>query len=403
MNNNLDLNISLVNEFTSIWRDLQRFTISSNENDPEPDDEMPPQLSKITDRVDKRIKSFDERESEEDLFADYIGSYTVKKKNVRRSRNSCKAMKRTNKRPAKKRRRMEEIKGLAEEINVNVEISPEPTLELDPTLPLHLPHNLNCEVMEDEASTVDETEDQSTRHTRLLKDFLEKNNFFATIIEDQEVSDDALSQAEEEMIVEDETIDGEEIPRVESSEEASDLLVDVNNNQVATIIDISSSSTDTDNTIEVSDVSDAESQEEHCDIRPMEKYKHPLQYSWSFWYLSPNEEMSWSMRLQKLASVSTIEDFWSVYNWVDAPSEMKCGADFSLFKEGILPDWSDLANARGGRYIVKCSKEETDDMWKEILMALVGHTFGDGELFETVTQHCAQLTIPFNISMFDRR
>ena len=72
MNNNLDLNISLVNEFTSIWRDLQRLTISSNENDPEPDDEMPPQLSKITDRVDKRIKSFDERESEEDLFADYI-------------------------------------------------------------------------------------------------------------------------------------------------------------------------------------------------------------------------------------------------------------------------------------------------------------------------------------------
>ena len=80
-----------------------------------------------------------------------------------------------------------------------------------------------------------------------------------------------------------------------------------------------------------------------------------------------------------MTTVSTIEDFWSVLNWVDLPSEMNVGADFSLFKEGIKPDWSDEQNMKGGRYIIQCSKKETDCFWREILMALIGQQFWDEE------------------------
>ena len=64
-------------------------------------------------------------------------------------------------------------------------------------------------------------------------------------------------------------------------------------------------------------------------------YKHPLEHEWAFWYFFPTPGLCWEENLQLMVTVSTIEDFWSVVNWVECPSSMKNGADFSLFKSGI--------------------------------------------------------------------
>ena len=111
----------------------------------------------------------------------------------------------------------------------------------------------------------------------------------------------------------------------------------------------------------------------------MQDYKHPLQHDWTFWYFFHQEDRTWSQSLEALVTVSTIEDFWSVINWVESPSSIKIGSDFSMFKRGIMPDWSDKANQGGGRCIVRCQKEEVDTMWTELMMALIGQKFVDPE------------------------
>ena len=75
--------------------------------------------------------------------------------------------------------------------------------------------------------------------------------------------------------------------------------------------------------------------------------------------------------------MSTIEDFWAVQYWVLSPSSLQPGADYSLFKAGISPDWEDLANRRGGRWVVNTGRQEVDKDWVEVMMGMVGQQFGE--------------------------
>ena len=81
--------------------------------------------------------------------------------------------------------------------------------------------------------------------------------------------------------------------------------------------------------------------------------KHPLEDSWSFWY-STHQSKSWEESLCLISTVGTIEDFWSVYNWISEPSELAAGADYSMFRAGVRPDWDHSANQGGGRWLLDC-------------------------------------------------
>ena len=112
--------------------------------------------------------------------------------------------------------------------------------------------------------------------------------------------------------------------------------------------------------------------------------KHPLQHEWTFWHLNPDKNLKWSEKQQKILTVGTVEDFWAVYNWTLFPSQLRSGSDYSLFKAGVRPDWEDERNVRGGRWMVIRSRDQLDLGWREITMALVGETLGQG-LDERVT------------------
>ena len=112
--------------------------------------------------------------------------------------------------------------------------------------------------------------------------------------------------------------------------------------------------------------------------------KHPLQHEWTFWHLNPDKNLKWSEKQQKILTVGTVEDFWAVYNWTLFPSQLRSGSDYSLFKAGVRPDWEDEQNVRGGRWMVIRSRDQLDLGWREITMALVGETLGQG-LDERVT------------------
>jgi translation initiation factor 4E len=73
-------------------------------------------------------------------------------------------------------------------------------------------------------------------------------------------------------------------------------------------------------------------------------------------------------------TLSTVEEFWCLYNNINGPSCLGNG-DVSFFKKGITPAWEDEACSSGGRWVVKLEKvrpDTMDDTWLNLILALIG-------------------------------
>jgi len=104
--------------------------------------------------------------------------------------------------------------------------------------------------------------------------------------------------------------------------------------------------------------------------------QHQLQSSWSFWFSVGDQNLSWERNQIKICTVSTIEQFWYVTCQLQPPSNISTGHTYSVFRAGVLPDWEDMANVSGGRWMVPCPRRERDEklneMWLDILIMMVG-------------------------------
>jgi len=104
--------------------------------------------------------------------------------------------------------------------------------------------------------------------------------------------------------------------------------------------------------------------------------QHQLQSSWSFWFSVGDKNLSWERNQIKICTVSTIEQFWYVTCQLQPPSNISTGHTYSVFRAGVLPDWEDMANVSGGRWMIPCPKRERDEklneMWQDILIMMVG-------------------------------
>ena len=118
-----------------------------------------------------------------------------------------------------------------------------------------------------------------------------------------------------------------------------------------------------------------------------EKYiKHPLQNAWTLWFFKNDKTRTWEENQRPIITVTTVEDFWSLYNHIEVASRLPPGTDYSLFKEGIFPDWEDPRNQEGGRWIISLDKrqereEHLDSYWLEIIFFLIGE-HGDHDAFQ---------------------
>jgi len=101
--------------------------------------------------------------------------------------------------------------------------------------------------------------------------------------------------------------------------------------------------------------------------------KHPLEHTWTLWWFN-NKSKSW--QAEEITSFSTIEDFWSAYNWIQPASQLGVNCDYAVFKKGIQPDWEDPNNAQGGRWVAERNNiKDMDRFWLETLFMLIGeHT-----------------------------
>lgn len=121
-----------------------------------------------------------------------------------------------------------------------------------------------------------------------------------------------------------------------------------------------------------------EENKEQEEVRTEHLLKHPLQNTWTLWYLENDRSKSWEDMQNEIMSFDTVEDFWSLYNHIKPPSDIKIGSDYSLFKKGIRPMWEDAANKKGGRWVItlnRSPKTEVDNLWLDVLLCLIGEAF----------------------------
>lgn len=108
--------------------------------------------------------------------------------------------------------------------------------------------------------------------------------------------------------------------------------------------------------------------------------ENPLQHTWTFWYLKLEKNFSWEHSQLDIATFSTIESFWSIFDSLLPLSETHHGCNYSIFKKGIRPIWEDPMNRNGGRFIFSISKENenykiiSDFMWIEFCMLIIGNS-----------------------------
>jgi len=109
--------------------------------------------------------------------------------------------------------------------------------------------------------------------------------------------------------------------------------------------------------------------------------KHPLQNAWTIWFDNPGKRTnvaSWGDFLKKVTTVATVEDFWSVFNYLKPASTLPQGANYHIFKEHIEPKWEDAQNAKGGKWTVSVPPKNRatalDQMWLYTVLACIGET-----------------------------
>jgi len=141
-------------------------------------------------------------------------------------------------------------------------------------------------------------------------------------------------------------------------------------------------STDTEaDTFSDSDVSPPSKNEvtlQKCDIQDSaEEPEFPLNRTWSFYYLN-NKSKNWDERISKVADISTVQQFWRVYNHIKLPTHISVGCDLMFFQSNVEPKWENPENCEGGRLVIEMTKEFRNEVlitnWINTLLGLIGES-----------------------------
>lgn len=73
-----------------------------------------------------------------------------------------------------------------------------------------------------------------------------------------------------------------------------------------------------------------------------------------------------------------MESFWSIYDHLIRPNDIKSSTDYHFFKDGIKPTWEDAYNKNGGKWMIKVKKGLTSWYWEELILAIIGEQFDVG-------------------------
>ena len=101
--------------------------------------------------------------------------------------------------------------------------------------------------------------------------------------------------------------------------------------------------------------------------------QHKLDNNWTLWYHDPDDKRWTVDSYKKLGYLTTLEEFLTYNNSITSITS----GMFFVMKEDIPPIWEDPQNIKGGIITYKLLKNNSDKIWTELLMLLVGGTLAD--------------------------
>lgn len=112
-----------------------------------------------------------------------------------------------------------------------------------------------------------------------------------------------------------------------------------------------------------------------------------LHSTWTWWAHIFSSSSTYANAYKRLGASSTVESFWNYYNHIpiDALYATKAGLGrsritaFSLFRDGVLPEWEHPINKMGGEWGCRdeMDAQQFEARWKELAVAAIGEQFDD--------------------------
>jgi translation initiation factor 4E len=121
----------------------------------------------------------------------------------------------------------------------------------------------------------------------------------------------------------------------------------------------------------------------------------PLRYTWAIWeqiMQSNDKAAAYSDATHQVASFSTVQAFWKLWNHMPQPSELleqkrmvREQPDglhvidaIMIFRENIRPEWEDKVNATGGHFQFQLRPNtgggQVDEYWNNLVLGMIGAT-----------------------------
>tara|TARA_Y100000741_G_scaffold346741_1_gene313389 strand:+ start:118 stop:678 length:561 start_codon:yes stop_codon:yes gene_type:complete len=111
---------------------------------------------------------------------------------------------------------------------------------------------------------------------------------------------------------------------------------------------------------------------------------YDTEHQWSLYaHYWTNERKNYTNDYEKIHTVSTVQDFWRMFNNIPNPSSFlnemvlingKQVVTFSFFKSNIKPEWEDEHNEKGSEWCYRDhnTNEELDTMWRDMCLYAIG-------------------------------